>query len=115
MSLLFRWLAATTTAGFAALLPAGIARIELPWTSFGVTDVAFIEILGERGEERIGQNDRFVMVEFAQVRIGQMDYFLGSPALGKREANLGEPRTRVRSGRGRGGVNGYSDSAESCP
>jgi hypothetical protein len=47
----------------------------------------------------------------AQVRIGQMDYFLGSPALGKREANLGEPRTRVRSGRGRGGVNGYSDSA----
>ncbi len=52
-----------------------IARIELPWTSFGVTDVAFIEILGEREEERIGQNDCFVMVEFAHVRIGQMDYF----------------------------------------
>jgi hypothetical protein len=39
-----------------------------------VTDVAFIETLGERGEKRIGQTDRFVMVELAQVRIGQMNY-----------------------------------------
>ncbi len=58
-----------------------------------MTDVAFIEILGERGEERIGQNDRFVMVEFAQVRIGQMDYFWDHLPLAS-ERRISENRVR---------------------
>jgi hypothetical protein len=39
-----------------------------------VASVSFIEILAERGEKGIGQNDRFVMVQSAHVRIGQMNY-----------------------------------------
>jgi hypothetical protein len=39
-----------------------IARSEPPRASFGVAALSLGEILGEGGEEGIGQNDHFVMV-----------------------------------------------------
>ncbi len=51
---------------------------------------SLVEILGEGGEEGIGQNDHLVMVLFAHVRIRQNDYFLILLAVGRRKANLGE-------------------------
>ena len=63
------------------LLAAGIARSEPPWTSFGVAALWLVGILGEGGEEGIGQNDHFMVVQFAHVRIRQNDYSLGQLSL----------------------------------
>ena len=52
--------------------------------------LSLVEILGEEGEEGIGQYDHFVMVYLAHVRIRQNDYFLLLLAVGRSEANLGE-------------------------
>ena len=53
--------------------------------------LSLVEILGEGGEEAIGQNVQFMMAKFAHVRIRQNDYFLGLPAVGvlKRRENHG--------------------------
>ena len=50
-----------------------------------------VGILGEGGEEGIGQNDHFMVVQFAHVGIRQNAYFLGQLSLGRSEANYGDP------------------------
>ena len=49
------------TATLAAHTCGYIALSEPPWTSFGAA-LWLVEILGEGGEEGIGQSDHFVMV-----------------------------------------------------
>ena len=92
---LVRWLAATRRPRLHYTLWVSL-EVNLFGPPLGLLDSS-VEILGEGGNEGIGQCDHFVMVKFL-VLIGQNDYSLELLAVGRQEANLGETHTRVRLG-----------------